>query len=382
MTVYAANKKMDIIPLFKPSYGEEELESLREPFKSGWIGLGPKTKAFEDAFSKYIGSGFSIGTNSATAALHLAMSMFDIKDAEVITTSMTFISTNHAILYEGGIPVFADIEPDTLNIDVKEIEKLITPKTKAIVGVDYGGHPCDWDAINALAKEHNLLVLDDAAHACGSRYKNKPVGSLADITSFSFHAVKNLATGEGGMITTENKEWAEHLKKKRWMGINKSTFDREIVGKGYSWYYEVEELGWKYHMSDIAASLGLVQLAKLDEKNNRRREIAQIYNQQFADLPWMELPVEKSYAHSSRHNYVVKLPEESRDKFVDYLTEKGIGAGVHYIPNHLYSMYKPYYRKLPITETVWKKIVTLPMFPDLTEQQITYITDTIKDFKI
>ena len=372
---------METIPLFKPSYDERELEALREPFASGWIGMGPKTKEFEEAFRRHVKAGFAIGTNSATAALHLGMSMLDVKDREVITTSMTFVSTNHAILYEGGIPVFADIEPDTLNIDVNDIAKLITPKTRAIIGVDYGGHPCDWDAINKLAKDHNLLVIDDAAHACGSRYKDRLIGSIAGITSFSFHAVKNLATGEGGMITTDNAEWAEHLRKKRWMGINKSTFDREIVGKGYSWYYEVEELGYKYHMSDIAAALGLVQLKKLENKNARRREIAKIYNEAFKDLSWLELPVEKPYAFSSTHNYVVKLPEGARDKFVDYMTEKKISVGVHYIPNHLYAMYKPYARKLPVTESIWKRIVTLPLFPDLTQEQIDYIVRNIRDFK-
>jgi perosamine synthetase len=370
------------IPLFKPSYNKEELEALREPFRTGWIGLGPKTKEFEQAFARHMEIKYAVGTNSASAGLHLALSEFNLAGAEVITTSMTFISTNHAILYGRGIPVFADIEPDTLNIDVKEIEKLITPKTRAIVGMDYGGHPCDWDAINKIARDHNLLVLEDAAHACGSFYKNRPVGSLTDMTVFSFHAVKNLATGEGGMVTTNNADWDKSMRKRRWMGINKSTFDREIVGKGYSWYYEVEELGYKYHMSDIAASLGLVQLKKLEKGNNRRREISAIYTKQFKDLPWLELPVEKSYARSATHNYVVKLPAESRDKFVDYLTENKIGAGVHYIPNHLYSMYKAYYRKLPITEAVWKKIVTLPMFPDLTEDQIFYICQTIRKFKI
>jgi perosamine synthetase len=183
------------------------------------------------------------------------------------------------------------------------------------------------------------------------------------------------------MVTANNAEWDKSMRKRRWMGINKSTFDREIVGKGYSWYYEVEELGWKYHMSDIAASLGLVQLKKLKKGNDRRRGIAAVYNKQFKDLPWLELPVEKPYARSATHNYVVKLPETARDKFVDYLTENKIGAGVHYIPNHLYAMYKPYSRKLPVTETVWKKIVTLPMFPDLTEQQINYIVDKIRKFQ-
>ena len=372
------------IPLFKPSYDQEELESLREPFKSGWIGLGPKTKEFEDLFKEYSRSQFAVGTNSATSALHLAMTLLDIEGAEVITTPMTFVSTNHAILYEKGIPVFADIEPDTLNIDANEIEKLITPKTRAIVCVDYGGHPCDMDRINELAKRHNLSVVEDAAHSCGSSYKGKPVGSLTNLTTFSFHAVKNLATGEGGMITGNNIDWDKVLRKRRWLGIDKSTFDRSITDKGYHWYYDVEELGYKYHMSDIAASLGIVQLRKLDAKNARRREIANIYNQAFADLPWLETPTVKDYAFSSSHNYVVKIKtkDEDRDRLVEYLLENEISAGVHYIPNHLYPLYRPYYRKLAVTESVWKRIVSLPMFSDLTDSEINYIIDKIKAFKV
>ncbi len=369
------------IPLFKPSYGEEEINSLREPFASGWIGLGPKTKEFEEKFGVYAKAPVAVATNSATSALHLALSLFDIADREIITTPMTFISTNHAILYEKGIPVFCDIEPDTLNIDATKIEALITPKTKGIVCVDYGGHPCDLEAINKIAAKHGLFVLEDAAHSCGAKYKNKPVGSLVDVTTFSFHAVKNLATGEGGMITSIHPEHNEILRKRRWLGINKSTFDRNITDQGYHWYYEVEELGYKYHMSDIAASLGIVQLAKLEKMNDRRRAITKKYNEAFAGLSWLETPVVKDYALSACHNYVVKVSEQDRDNFITYLMAQGISAGVHYIPNHLYAMYKPYCRSLPVAETVWKKLVTLPLFPDLKEEETKFIIDTVKAFK-
>lgn len=372
---------MKNIPLFRPSYGKDELNALKEPFKNGWIGLGPKTKEFEDRFAEYIKTGHAVALNSATSALHLALSLFNIKGKEVITTSLTFVSTNHAILYEGGIPVFCDVEPDTCNIDPNKIEELITKKTAGIICVDYGGHPCDLDKIKKIAKKHKLFVLEDAAHACGSKYKGKPVGSVSDITSFSFHAVKNLATGDGGMLTFKNKNWDKILRKRRWLGINKSTFDRAIIKEGYHWYYEVEELGYKYHMNDINASLGLVQLAKLDRLNGRRREIASNYNKAFADMKWIETPVEKSYAQSSRHNYAIKVDESLRDKLVTFLLSKGISAGVHYIPNHLYAMYKPYYKKLPVTESVWKKIVLLPVYPDLTEKQQSYIIKTVKEFK-
>ncbi len=374
---------MEFIPLFRPSYDERELNALREPFEKGWIGLGPKTKEFEDKFAAYTASTHCSMLNSATSALHLAFSLFSIKGKEVITTPLTFVSTNHAILYEEGIPVFCDIEPDTLNIDADKIEALITPNTAGIICVDYGGHPCDMDKINAIAKKHNLFVIEDAAHSCGSKYKGKPVGSLTDITSFSFHAVKNLATGDGGALTFNNKDWDDILRKRRWLGINKSTFDRTITDKGYHWYYEVEELGYKYHMNDINASLGLVQLEKLDGHVARKREIAKRYTEAFSKLGWIETPVEKDYAWSATHNYCIKVDADKRDALIEHMMNNKVTAGMHYIPNHLYKMYQPYMngRSLPVTESVWKKIVLLPMFPGLTDEQVTYIIETVSSFK-
>jgi perosamine synthetase len=372
---------MQKIPLFKPSYGKEEIEALKKTFDSGWIGMGPKTEEFENFFCQYVNSSNAIATNCATSALHLGMSLFDVEGMEVITTPMTFVSTNHAILYEKAIPVFCDVEYDTLNIDPNKIERLITSKTKAIVCVDYGGHPCDMDKINHIASKYNLLVLEDAAHSCGAKYKDQPVGCLADITTFSFHAVKNLAAGEGGMITFNFDRWNEILKKRRWLGINKSTYDRNFSGNGYHWSYDVEELGYKYHMSDIAATLGLVQLEKLDQLNLKRRRIVNKYNAELANIHWLEKPVEKEYAYSSNHNYVVKINAKERDIFIEYLLNNGISAGVHYIPNHLYQVYKPYYRSLPVVESVWKKLVSLPLFPDLSDDQFDYIINIIRGFK-
>jgi perosamine synthetase len=372
---------MKQIPLFRPSYDKRELNALKEPFENGWLGLGPKTKEFEDKFAAYVGSKYANGLNSATSALHLALSLFNIKGKEVITTPFTFVSTNHAILYEGGIPVFCDIEPDTLNIDPTKIEALITKNTVGIICVDYGGHPCDMDAINKIAKKHKLFVLEDAAHSCGSKYKGKMVGSLTDITSFSFHAVKNLATGDGGMLTYDKATWDTILRKRRWLGISKSTFDRNITKKGYHWYYEVEELGFKYHMNDINAALGIVQLEKLNKHIEKKRAIAKKYTEALKGLEWLSTPVEKPYAWSSTHNYAIQMDESIRDIFVEYMLAKGISVGMHYIPNHLYKMYKPYYRKLPIAESAWKKVVLLPMFPQLTKEEITYIIATVQAFK-
>jgi perosamine synthetase len=367
-----------MIPVFKPSFGDEELEALREPFRTGWIGLGPKTREFEEAFARYIGTRFAVGLNSGTAALHLALKVLEIEETEVITTPLTFVSTNHAILYNGGIPVFADIEPETLNIDPAEIRKNITPKTKAIVVVHYGGHACDMDPILEMAKERNIRVIEDAAHGCGGEYKGQKLGSLGDLACFSFHAVKNMSTGEGGMITTDDSALYGRLMKLRWMGISKDTWSREEKDKKYSWYYDVEEVGFKYHMNDIPAAIGLVQLKKLNRMNERRREIAEKYSQGLKGLKWLETPAVKPYAKPSHHNYVIKV--EKRDQLNIYLQEKGVSTGVHYIPNNHYKMYHAFRGQTPISDNVWKKLLTLPLFPDLKEEEVDLVVHEIKEF--
>lgn len=369
-----------MIPVFKPSYDQREMEALREPFGSGWLGLGPKTKEFEEKFADYIGVDHAIGVNSATAALHLALMVAGVDGGEVITTPMTFVSTNMAILYNNAIPLFADIREDTLNIDLKQIEKRISPRTKAIMVVHYGGHACDMDPIMELARHNAINVIEDAAHACGGEYKGKKLGSIGDIGCFSFHAVKNLATGDGGMITVHNPEYDGRLRKLRWMGISKDTWNRSEIDNKYSWFYTVEELGFKCHMNDITAAIGLVQLDKLDRLNQKRRDIVRIYNENFADLEWLRTPVEKEYTKSACHNYVVKV--ENRDRFIKYLQEHKISASVHYFPNHLYVLFKDYRCQLPVTESVWKKIVTLPLFPDMKKQQIETVVETVRNFPV
>lgn len=369
-----------MIPLFKPSYGQEELDVLKEPFKTGWIGLGPKTKEFEDKFACYIGVPYSVGVNSCTAALHLSMKVANIEGSEVITTPMTFISTNHAILYNNAIPVFADIEEDTLNIDAEEVQRLVTPRTKAIVVLHYGGHSCEMDFLVSICRKHGLVLVEDCAHACGGEYKGKKLGSIGDYGCFSFHAVKNLATGEGGMITLKDENVDKRLRKLRWLGISKGTWDR-AKSQAYSWEYDVEELGFKCHMHDISAALGLVQLAKLEKNNARRRKIVYMYNEGLKELKWLRIPVEKPYAKSAWHNYVIKVENGRRDELIEHLNKNEISAGVHYIPNHLYEMYRPYRRELPVAEKVWKKLVTLPLYPDLKDDEVGMIIDVIRKFE-
>lgn len=381
-----------MIQVFRPSMGEEEVQAVREVLESGWIGLGPKTAEFEGEFAAYVGAKYAVGLNSGTAALHLALSAFGIGEGdEVLVPPITFVSTVHAILYNNAAPVFVDVYPDTLCIDVEDMERKITEKTKAVIPVHYGGHPCEMDEIMEIAHKEGLIVVEDAAHACGSEYKKRKIGSTGDATCFSFHAVKNLATGDGGMITTDNKEVYELLKRLRWVGIDKSTWERtEAIGEAmkserkeygkYGWYYEVNELGYKYHMNDIAAAIGLVQLKELEKTNQRRREIVESYNQAFGDIEWIETPVEREYVKSAHHNYVIKTPY--RDELNLYLRDKGIATGVHYMPIHL----QPYYRKqfyagVPVAEKVWTTLLTLPLYPDLTDEDFDYVVDSIRSFE-
>ena len=367
-----------MIPVFRPSYGKEEIEAVKKTLLSGWVGLGPKTEEFEKKFADYIGVKYAVALNSCTAALHLALKGVDVENKEVITTPMTFISTNHAILYNNAIPKFCDIYEDTLNVNVDEIESLITKKTRAILVVHYGGHACYMDKETKLARKYKLRVIEDCAHACGGEYKGKKLGSIGDVGCFSFHAVKNLATGEGGMITTNDKKVFERFRKIRWLGISKGTWQREKEHKKYDWQYDVEEVGYKCHMHDISAVIGIVQLKKLDELNNRRRKIADIYDKELGNLPWIQRPIERKYARSCWHNYVIKL--KKRDELNMFLQKKGISTGVHYYPNHLYHMYRKYYKRLPVAEEVWKRVLTLPLYPDLTSQECKRIISCIRTF--
>ena len=360
---------------------EDEKKAVIEVIESGWIGNGPKTAEFEEKFAQLIHVPHAIALNSATASLHLAMVLSEIEGFEVITTPMTFISSNHAILYAGGTPVFVDIEADTLNIDPDLIELSITEKTKAIMVVHYGGHACRMDKIITIANKHDLLLIEDSAHGTGGMFRNSMLGSIGDFGCFSFHAVKNIATGDGGMLTFKSDGYAGRARSLSWLGISRGTWDR-VDGEEYSWKYDVEELGFKYQMNDIAASIGLVQLSKLDKVNKIRRELANRYSDYLGDFDWIETPVEKDYAKSSWHNYVIKVTDSSiRNPLIDHLKRLGISTGMHYIPNHLYGMYQRYVRQpLPVAERMWQRLITLPLFPDLSIQDQDKVISAIRDF--
>ena len=368
-----------VIPVFRPSYGEQEFEAVREVMASGWVGLGPKTAEFETKFAEYLGVPHAIALNSGTAALHLAMIAANVKGREVITTPLTFVSTNHAILYAGGVPVFADVEEASGNIDPESVRERITKKTAALVCVHYGGRPCKMDPLLAIAQEHNLVLVEDAAHGCGGEYRGRKLGAIGHLGAFSFHAVKNLATGEGGMLVTDEDETAERLRRLRWLGITKDTWSRESKSDThYSWYYTVEEIGFKCHLSDIPSAIGLVQLARLDEMNERRAYWAGRYDDALADLDWIRRPIVEPGTKPAWHNYAIQT--DHRDGLNQFLAERDISTGVHYIPNNHYAMYRHCRGPTPVCERVWKQLLTLPLYPDLTEEDFGRIVKSICDF--
>lgn len=368
-----------MIQLFKPDIQNDEIAAVEEVLRSGWIGLGPKTAEFEREFAAFVGAPYAVGLNSATAALHLALIVAGVGEGdEVIVPSLTFVSTVAAVLYVRATPVFADIQPDTLCIDPQDIAKKISPRTKAVIPVHYGGHPCDMDEIESITREKGIIIIEDAAHACGASYKGRLIGAISPLTCFSFHAVKNLTTGEGGMITLFNTEWNQRLRQLRWMGIDKDTWKRTEEEGLYAWYYSINELGYKYHMSDIAAAIGLVQLRRLPELNARRRQIVELYNQGLSDISWIQLPTERKYVKSAWHIYAIRT--ERRDELIAHLKTRGIAPGVHYYPIHLHNYYAQWSVSLPVTEREWRRVLSLPLHPSLTEADVAYVIDTIRAF--
>lgn len=370
-----SNKSM--IPVQRPSIGKEELAAVKMVFDTGWLGMGPKVKEFEDAVGAFLGARHVIATNTGTTALHLALDAIGLKHGdEVVVPSLTYVATIQAITETGARPVFCDVEEDTLNIDLSDVEGKITSKTKAILPVHYRGIPCDMNRLLTLAKKFGLRVVEDAAHAFGSYYKGKRIGSFGDLTCFSFDPVKNVTCGEGGAVTTQNAELAEFLRQKRILGIDKDTWSR-YHGKR-SWFYDVIAQGYRYHMSDINAAIGLVQLKKYNAFNARKISIAKIYDREFARLKKFEL-LRTDYKGISLFIYIIKVLEE-RDQLMKFLEEKGIGTGIHYIPSHLFSFYSKERVKLPVTEKVFDQILTLPLFPDMTDDQVERVIFAIKEW--
>ena len=363
------------IPVQRPSIGKEELAAVGKVFESGWLGMGSVVKEFEDAVASFLGARHVVATNTGTTALHLALDSIGLKAGdEVIVPSLTYVATIQAIAATGATPVFCDVEEDTLNMDLSDVEGKITDKTKAVVPVHYRGMPCDMDRLLKLADESDLRVVEDAAHAFGSRYKGKKIGSFGDLACFSFDPVKNVTCGEGGAVTTQKTEFVDLLQRKRILGIDRDTWSRYHDKR--SWFYDVTARGYRYHMSNINAAIGLAQLKKYDRMNARKIAIAKIYDREFAGLEKFEL-LRTDYDGLSLFIYIIKV-RDGREQLMKFLEERGIGAGIHYIPCHLFSFYRREGVKLPATEKIYKQILTLPLFPDMADEQVECVTSAIK----
>jgi perosamine synthetase len=382
------------IPVFRPGFDDDVLEALRKVFKSGWLGSGPRSIEFEKAFAAYTGSEYAVALTSGTAALHLSCLALGLGPGdEVLAPAFTFASTAHAPTYCGAEVVFVDIEPETYTMDPADLETKITPRSRAVIPVHYGGQPCRMNEIWSIAEAHNLDVIEDAAHGCGGSYHGVRIGGLekSKLTCFSFNALKNLSTGDGGMVTTNCPEIAAAIKKLRWMGIDKDTFERrskaaengessDDVGK-YQWFYEIHDLGFKYLMNDISATIGLTQLGKLASSISRRREMAALYQQKMEGLAWLKTPKERAGTKSAWHLFPIRT--RYRDELRKHLQNLGIASSVHYYPLHM----QPFYRKtvgeisLKVTEKAAQEILTIPFHPNLVDSEVERVISAVLEFE-
>jgi dTDP-4-amino-4,6-dideoxygalactose transaminase len=375
---------MNEIPFHKPYITEDEIEGVVDSLRSGWWTMGPKTVQFENNFGQYVGSPHNVAFNSCTAALHLALKAIDLKAGdEVLIPDMTFTATGEVVCYFGARPVIVDVDRETLTLDVSQLEKAITKKTKAVIPVHFAGQPCDMDEILALAGRHKLAVIEDAAHALPAWYKGRKIGGIGDITCFSFYATKTLATGEGGMATTENDSWADRMRVMRLHGISKDAWNR-YSSEG-SWYYEVVDAGYKYNMTDVQAALGLAQLKKLEWMWEQRKNIAAAYTKGFADSGLIETPVVKSDRVSAWHLYVIRLRLEAltidRNKFIDELKQQGVSTSVHFIPLHRHPFYRETFgysgTQFPTSEHEFERILSLPIYPGMSDSDVGQVIDAV-----
>lgn len=372
-----------MIPLFKPSLGKAEETAVIKVLRSGWLGNGPQVLAFEQQLAALTHTKYAVALNSATAALHLSFLTSIRPGDEVISPSLTFVAANQAILQAGGKIVFSDCDPETLSTDINDVISKITVKTKAILILHYGGYPADLKPLIKICREKQIVLIEDCAHAGGSYYYDRHVGGFGNLGCFSFAAIKNITTGDGGMVVTNDKLKADRIRHLAWSGISSSTWVR-YSGHGpeahKKWEYAVTDLGFKYQMNDIAAAIGLIQLNKLAKTNARRQKIYQRYNQAFISIPWLKTLLIKSWARSSHHNYFIQVEAKLRDQFIDYLNAKGIAANVHYLPNHYYPMFKSFSARVPVVEKVWRQIVMLPIYPDLSLADQKFIIRAVYDF--
>lgn len=368
--------RQTFLPYGRQSVDEADIQAVVEVLRSDWLTTGPKVAEFEQAFAARVGAAHAVSFSSGTAALHAAAFAAGLKAGdEAITTPMTFAATANCVLYQGATPVFADVSADTLNLDPGEVTKKISSKTRAILPVDYAGHPADLAPIMEAARRRGLIVIEDACHALGAEYRGSRVGSLADLTVFSFHPVKHITTGEGGMVATNNADFAETLRRFRNHGISSEARQRQSAGQ---WYYEMVLLGFNYRLPDFACALGMQQLKRLDANLARRREIAALYTAALREIPGVAPPPVLPDANPAWHLYPIRLNLEKltadRAQVFRALRAENIGVNVHYIPVHLHPYYKDRFGfrggAFPVAEDAYARLLSLPMFPAMSGQDV------------
>lgn len=369
-----------MIPYGKQTIEQDDIQAVGDVLKSDFLTTGPKIAEFEQTVADYVGAKYAVAISNGTSALHAACFAAGIGPGdEVITTPLTFAASANCVLYCGGTPVFADVDPKTYNIDSEDIRRKITDRTKAIIAVHLAGQPCDMDAIHSLAREYGLIVIEDGAHALGSVYKGKRVGSISDMTTFSFHPVKPITTGEGGMIVTDNEDFYKKMFLFRSHGITRD--DSMMTRNDGPWFYQQFDLGYNYRITDIQCALGCSQMKKLDRFLARRKEIVARYNEAFADCDNIITPYQLSDTESGWHLYIVQVKNCDRRQVFENMREKGIGVNVHYIPVYMHPYYQEHgYENVHCTnaEEIYSHIISLPLYPGLTSEQQDYVIDTLK----
>lgn len=367
-----------MLPVSRPSIGPDELEEVRKVFETGWLGLGSVVFEFENALKEYLGAENVIAVNSGTTALHVALDAFGISEGdEVIVPSLTFCASIQAITALKAIPVFCEIDPITLNIDIDDVKRKITRKTKAVMPVHYCGNACDMDALLDTGRENNIIIVEDAAHAFGSSYKGRKIGSFGDVTCFSFDPIKNITCGEGGAVVLSDNDIAEEIRRKRILGIDKDTWHRYRNER--SWFYEVTTQGYRYHMSNINAAIGLAQLKKLDAFTKRKKDIVSRYNEELSKIEGISV-LKWDMSETAPFTYIIRVHNGRRDEMMDFLAGRGVGTGVHYIANHIQPFFSPYSCTMPVTEKTWREILTLPLYCDMTDEDVELVVDSVTAF--
>jgi dTDP-4-amino-4,6-dideoxygalactose transaminase len=374
------------LPFHVPLIEEEEISAVVEALQSGWISTGPKTKCFEDAFARTIGARHALAVSSGTAALHLSLDAIGLKEGEeVLVPTVTFTATAEVVTYFRAKPVLVDVEPLHFNLSLEDAERKITPRTRAIIPVHFAGHPCSMDSIQELARARGLTVIEDAAHAIPAKYRGRNVGTLSPLTAFSFHAVKTLTTGEGGMVTTDDDSLADRIRLMRLHGMSRDAWKR-YTAEG-SWRYEISEAGYKYNLTDPQAAMGLVQLSKCERMWRSRVEIARKYDLALASLEAYRTPPLAPDVQHARHLYVVLIEPSAlridRDQVIEELRQRGIGSAVHFIPLHL----QPYYQRewsyrpgeFPVAEEYFDRCISLPIYPRMTEEDTDRVIEALED---